>query len=108
MEWVGDENFIFMGFREYRFDGLGEDAELYSVGGSGLGVLRGLSEDSLSQSFHRLPRELKGMLSLPRAILLSKSRHESPVHRPVYMDFWVFINTMSRVSWSVNIDLLVF
>ncbi len=87
LEWVGDENFIFMGFREYRFDGLGEDAELYSVGGSGLGVLRGLSEDSLSQSFHRLPRELKGMLSLPRAILLSKSRHESPVHRPVYMDF---------------------
>ncbi|MDO4441858.1 MAG: NAD-glutamate dehydrogenase [Moraxella sp.] len=87
LDWVVDNHFIFMGFREYRFDEIGENAELYSVGGSGLGVLRGSSEDALSQSFHRLPNELKHLLSLPRVILLSKSRHESPVHRPVYMDF---------------------
>ncbi|WP_323842878.1 NAD-glutamate dehydrogenase [Moraxella sp. Pampa] len=87
LDWIGNDNFIFMGFREYRFDELGEDAKLYSVGGSGLGVLRGVSTDTLSQSFHRLPGQLKHLLSLPRVILLSKSRHESPVHRPVYMDF---------------------
>ncbi|MFL1732262.1 NAD-glutamate dehydrogenase [Moraxella oculi] len=87
LDWIGSDHFIFMGFREYRFDKLGDEAELYSVGGSGLGVLRGASTDTLSQSFHRLPSQLKHLLSLPRVILLSKSRHESPVHRPVYMDF---------------------
>lgn len=87
LDWMGNENFIFMGFREYRFDGLGQKAKLYSVGGSGLGVLRGPSDDVLSQSFHRLPSDLKSLLSMPRVILLSKSRHESPIHRPVYMDF---------------------
>lgn len=87
LDWIGNDNFIFMGYREYRFEGLGEESQLYSVGGSGLGVLRGASTDALSQSFHRLPDDLKHLLSLPQVILLSKSRHESPIHRPVYMDF---------------------
>lgn len=85
LDWIGDNNFIFMGFREYRFGD--NELELYSVGGSGLGVLRGQETDTRSESFHRLPDELKHLLSRPQAILLSKSGHIAPVHRPVYMDF---------------------
>ncbi|MDO4250987.1 MAG: NAD-glutamate dehydrogenase [Moraxella sp.] len=86
LEWIGDHNFIFMGFREYRF-GKGDELELYSVGNSGLGVLRGQETDTRSESFHRLPNELKQLLIRPQAILLSKSGHIAPIHRPVYMDF---------------------
>ncbi|OOR92109.1 glutamate dehydrogenase [Moraxella caviae] len=87
LDWIRDDHFIFLGFREYSLDGSGDVPELYTVGGSGLGVLRENGENGLSKSFHRLPDELKHLLTVPRVLLLSKSSHESPVHRPVYMDF---------------------
>lgn len=87
LDWTLDNNFIFMGFREYRFDESGEQVELYSVGGSGLGLLKGQEQDTQSESFHRLPDELKHLLKRPQVLLLSKSGHIAPVHRPVYMDF---------------------
>ncbi len=87
LQWIGDSNFIFMGFREYRFDHSGDELELYSVGGSGLGLLKGQKNDALSESFHRLPNNLRHLIATPRVLLLSKSAHLSPVHRPAYMDF---------------------
>lgn len=86
LNWI-DDNFIFMGYREYRFLDKEGKKELYSVGGTGLGLLAGQKHDTLSESFHRLPDELKHLLTLPRVLLLSKSAHLSPIHRPVYMDF---------------------
>ncbi len=86
LDWI-DNNFIFMGYREYRFYDSDGKKELYSVGGTGLGLLAGQQEDTLSESFHRLPETLKHLLTLPRVLLLSKSAHLSPIHRPVYMDF---------------------
>ena len=93
LDWILDDNFIFLGYREYRLEKEGmnevnnEDLNLYSIGNSGLGLLRGSSEDSLSESFSQLPTELKKLLTGPRVLMLSKSSHVSPVHRPVYMDF---------------------
>lgn len=86
LDWI-DDHFIFMGYREYRFLTKSGKKELYSVGGTGVGLLAGQDQDTLSQSFHRLPDELKHLLTLPRVVLLSKSAHLSPIHRPVYMDF---------------------
>ncbi|WP_131668967.1 NAD-glutamate dehydrogenase [Psychrobacter pygoscelis] len=96
LEWILDDHFIFLGFREYRLktsgseNGNGDTAaniDLVSVGNSGLGILKGSSEDKRSESFAQMPDELKQLLTIPRVLLLSKSSHESPVHRPVYMDF---------------------
>lgn len=87
LDWIGEHNFIFMGFREYRFEEQGDELALYSVGGSGLGLLRGQKQDTISESFSRLPSNLRHLLAQPRVLLLSKSAHISPVHRSVYMDF---------------------
>lgn len=96
LEWILDDHFIFLGFREYRIEGdyidgdinsTPSDIDLIAVGGSGLGILKGSAEDKRSESFAQMPDNLKQLLTIPRVLLLSKSSHESPVHRPVYMDF---------------------
>ena len=104
LDWILDENFIFLGYREYRLENGGDnkatlqsdkreasdtidDLELFSIANSGLGLLRGASEDTLSESFSQLPKALKQLLTEPRVLMLSKSSRVSPIHRPVYMDF---------------------
>ena len=106
LDWILDDHFIFLGYREYRLEGgnyidvtnttaeskqggtnKGADLDLFAIGNSGLGLLRGAAEDKLSESFDRLPSELKQLLTEPRVLMLSKSSRVSPIHRPVYMDF---------------------
>ena len=103
LDWVLDDHFIFLGYREYRLEdgnsvevgSVGNtanqidrsDLDLFSIGNSGLGLLRGGSEDQLSKSFDELPSNLKRLLTAPQVLVLSKSSRVSPVHRPVYMDF---------------------
>ena len=83
LEWILDDNFIFLGYREYRLqfeDGekdVGESVpDLMTVGGSGLGLLGGVNEDARSESFYGLPNRLKQLLTRPQGLLLSKSSHE--------------------------------
>lgn len=87
LDWIGDNNFIFMGFREYRFADDLTQPQLYSVGNSGLGILRGDTADARSESFYRLPDNLKQRLTDPRVLVFSKSGHSAPVHRSAFMDF---------------------
>ncbi|WP_201554369.1 NAD-glutamate dehydrogenase [Psychrobacter sp. 72-O-c] len=107
LDWILDDHFIFLGYREYRLEGgnhiavnndktnenkkgganMGADLDLFAIGNSGLGLLRGAEEDRLSTSFDNLPTELKQLLTVPRVLMLSKSSRVSPVHRSVYMDF---------------------
>lgn len=87
LDWVLDNNFIFLGYREYRYEKEDSGVEIYSLGNTGLGLLRDNSEEKLSDSFHQLPPALRSLANKPQVLLLSKSRNLSPVHRPVYMDF---------------------
>ena len=105
LDWILEDNFIFLGYREYRLEqgslvevngktasndssqNSSDDLNLYSIGNSGLGLLRGGSEDNISESFSQLPKDLKKLLTGPRVLMLSKSSRVSPIHRPVYMDF---------------------
>ncbi|MGO3177097.1 NAD-glutamate dehydrogenase [Psychrobacter sp.] len=95
LEWILDDHFIFLGYREYRLEGHksvevnseASDLDLFAIGNSGLGLLRGDEEDKVSKSFSQLPKILKQLLTEPRVLMLSKSSHVSPVHRSVYMDF---------------------
>ena len=91
LDWISDDHFIFLGFREYRLEGQdtekGSDLELFTVGNSGLGLLRGADKDTLSESFDQLPTDLKQLLVEPRVLMLSKSSRVSPIYRSVYMDF---------------------
>ncbi|WP_434353550.1 NAD-glutamate dehydrogenase [Psychrobacter sp. HD31] len=87
LSWILDDHFIFLGYREYTIEQNDNDIEMYTVGGSGLGVLRTDDEHIKSESFEQLPNELKHQVTGSRSLLLSKSNHVSPVHRAGHMDF---------------------
>lgn len=103
LDWILDDHFIFLGYREYRLESgsmlevnnssgsptkhNSNHLDLFAIGNSGLGLLRGGEEDKLSESFSQLPAVLKQLLTEPRVLMLAKSSRVSPIHRPVYMDF---------------------
>jgi glutamate dehydrogenase len=86
-EWIADDNFTFLGYREY--DLLTEDGEdvLRTVPGTGLGILRETSPKPVSQSFSKLPPEVRRLAHATYLLNLTKANSRAVVHRPSYMDY---------------------
>jgi glutamate dehydrogenase len=87
LAWLDDDNFTFLGFREYRFGGVSESG-LDIVEGSGLGILR---EDAYGvfdglRRFATLPPDVRQFLREPRLLMITKSNRRARVHRAVFMD----------------------
>ncbi len=87
LRWAADDNFTFLGYREYKVGVQNGEDVLLAVDGSGLGIFRG-GERSVA------PRSLKTLAAkdLPQsgsldAIILTKTNARSSVHRPGYMDY---------------------
>jgi glutamate dehydrogenase len=87
LEWIRDDNFTFLGYREY--DLLAQDGEdaLRAVPESGLGILRETNSETISHSFARLPPEAKKLARAPHLLNLTKANSRSTVHRPSYLDY---------------------
>src|SRR5215217_2529742 len=87
LEWIADDKFTFLGYREY--DLLTEDGEdiLRTVPGTGLGILRETSPKPISHSFSKLPPEVRRLAHEPYLLNLTKANSRSIVHRPSYMDY---------------------
>src|SRR5215213_8452241 len=87
LEWIADDNFTFLGYREY--DLLTEDGEdlLRSVPGTGLGILRETGRKPHSLSFAKLPPEVRRLAHATNLLNLTKANSRSTVHRPSYLDY---------------------
>ena len=86
-EWVADNNFTFLGYREYDLTTEnGEDA-LMAVPDTGLGILRQTGRKPVSHSFSRLPPEVRRRARTSSLLILTKANSRSIVHRPSYMDY---------------------
>jgi len=87
LEWVRDDNFTFLGYREY--DLINEDGEdaLRSVPGTGLGILRDQGDRPVSYSFAKLPSEVRRLARARHPLTLTKANSRATVHRPSYLDY---------------------
>jgi glutamate dehydrogenase len=87
LEWIADDNFTFLGYREYEL--LTEEGEdlLRSVPGTGLGIMRETSPRPISQSFAKLPPEVRKLAHATHLLNLTKANSRATVHRPSYMDY---------------------
>ncbi|MFZ5791330.1 MAG: NAD-glutamate dehydrogenase [Pseudomonadota bacterium] len=88
LEWVADDHFTFLGYRDYDFSGEGDNATLTVRTGSGLGIL---ADDNYSvfdrqKNFERMPAEVRAFMRQPRLLAIMKSNKRATVHRPVHMD----------------------
>jgi glutamate dehydrogenase len=89
LHWLGAEHFVYLGYREYRYSGEGDDMVAAVVPESGLGILAdttasGFAEPVKLSSVRPGLREraLEGPL-----VVVSKTNREATVHRRVKMDY---------------------
>ncbi|MEX2495928.1 MAG: NAD-glutamate dehydrogenase, partial [Woeseia sp.] len=84
LEWMADEHFTFLGYREYRVQPRDDKLYLRSVAGTGLGLLtreeRGGQEVELTKELQRLTRPKDWLI-------ITKANSRSTVHRRSYLDY---------------------
>ena len=87
LEWLRD-HFVFLGARDYRFEGAGADRRMAVVEGSGLGVLRDPAVPVFSgaRALGTLPSAVRRFLEDPSPIMIAKSDALATVHRSAAMD----------------------
>ncbi len=83
LSWLADENFTFLGYREYVLTPGQESAELTAVDGSGLGILRGASRSRSKP----LTGKALALARSPHPLVLTKANSRARVHRPAYLDY---------------------
>lgn len=88
LQWLLDDNFTFLGGRDYVLTGEGDHCALDLVPGSGLGVLEDESGSLKKRYLNKLPGQARDLFISDRArIIISKTNTISTVHRPVYTDY---------------------
>ena len=86
--WLSDDNFTYLGYREYE---LQESGALVPIDDTGLGILRGTSSREPNVLTGRALDEARS----PDPLVLTKANSKSRVHRPSYMDY-VGVKRFSR------------
>jgi glutamate dehydrogenase len=88
LEWLADDHFIFLGYREYRVIGAGRNAKMTVVPDSGLGVLRDAEAHVFEgvRDMARLPDHVRTFFEQPDVLIVNKANVRSTVHRRVHLD----------------------
>ena len=87
MRWLAEDNFTFLGYREYEVVDADGDRVLRSRGASGLGILRKTDSALAPRSLRTLAASELPQSGATDAIILTKTNARSHVHRPGYMDY---------------------
>ena len=86
LDWLGQKNFVFLGYREYQFAGHGTERTGVVRRRSGLGVLRKEERSNLATP-QVLPEALRRRLNEPPLLIVSKTNARSTIHRRAPMDY---------------------
>ena len=88
LNWMADDHFTYLGYREYTFEGSGSDAVARVPDEGGLGVLRD-PDVALFEGLRKLgklPADVSAFLKTPNLLRISKANRRSTVHRSVHLD----------------------
>ncbi|MHB0927477.1 MAG: NAD-glutamate dehydrogenase [Candidatus Nanopelagicales bacterium] len=88
LQWLLDDNFTFLGYREYRIVGEAEDAAITPIAASGLGILR-LHDDEVplhTRALQEMPAAAVESTLDNRMLIVNKSSWRSTVHRRGFAD----------------------
>jgi glutamate dehydrogenase len=89
LEWLRDDNFTFLGMREYTYSGNGADARFERATERGLGILSDPDVLVLRQGKNAVMTtpEILEFLEGPDFLIVTKANVKSVVHRRAYMDY---------------------
>jgi glutamate dehydrogenase len=85
LDWLAQDNFTFVGYREYDLVGKEGEERLEPVAGTGLGILR--YDAPSSRSFERLTPAVRAKARERKVLVLTEANSRSTVHRPAYLDY---------------------
>jgi len=88
LDWLDDEHFTFLGYREYEVSKKGKDSFMGVVEGSGLGLLRD-PDVHVFEGVRRLadlPQHVRDFLARKQLLIVNKANMRSTVHRGVHLD----------------------
>jgi glutamate dehydrogenase len=83
LSWMAADNFLFLGYCQYRLTGRADAPSLAPVNGTGLGLLRHKS----ASDRRRLTGRAADKAREPRLLMLTKANTRSTVHRSSYLDY---------------------
>ncbi|MEO9199952.1 MAG: NAD-glutamate dehydrogenase [Antricoccus sp.] len=84
LEWLTDNHFTFLGYREYKLTRSRAKDYLDFVPGTGLGILR---QHSTTKKHVPLPPMSQARAREKRLLILTKASSRSTVHRSAYLDY---------------------
>jgi glutamate dehydrogenase len=87
LEWIDDNHFTFLGYREYDLVERDGDYLLHWLPDSGLGILRNPGGGGTSERFSSLPPEVRRLATKPELLIVTKANSRATVHRPGYLDY---------------------
>jgi len=89
VDWLLDDNFVFLGYREYELKDVGGEPHLQVRKGSGLGILSDESSSAYVEPVpvSRLPERLRQRVVAGRLLVVTKTNSEATVHRARRMDY---------------------
>lgn len=86
LEWVLNEHFIILGYREYQLEAENGSKTLNVVPHTGLGVLYERAGEKISKHFSDMPPEAQAVALSAHLLIIAKSNLISTVHRAVNID----------------------
>ncbi len=83
LAWVEEDNFTYLGYREYELVSEDEGMGLRAIADSGLGILRGTPRTA----YTKLRPKALALARSPHPLVLTKANSRATVHRPAYLDY---------------------
>ncbi|MFB9069195.1 NAD-glutamate dehydrogenase [Pseudofulvimonas gallinarii] len=87
LDWVGDDHFTFLGYREYEVASVDGDEVLRAIPGTGLGILRGDIVGATPRSISSLAANDAETEGANRVLIITKTNARATVHRVGNMDY---------------------
>jgi len=85
LEWMEDNHFTFLGYREYRLQRGPQRDRLVPVPGSGLGIMRAGSTRKPKSTV--LAGDVRSFARSTEPLIITKANSVSTVHRSTYLDY---------------------
>jgi glutamate dehydrogenase len=87
LEWLLDDNYVFLGYREYAVADEGEGVAVKAVSTTGLGILSGGGSEPTSILLEDLPPHLAHRYTGGDLLVITKTNRHATVHRDARMDY---------------------
>ncbi|MBA3564421.1 MAG: NAD-glutamate dehydrogenase [Gammaproteobacteria bacterium] len=87
LEWMANDNFTFLGYRDYKLVRDGEEMHLDEVPGTGLGILRRKNGGKKDRTSNVPSRYIRRQARSRDLLIITKANSLATVHRPGYLDY---------------------